>query len=124
MTKPDVKIEFGPQDGDALKPFQLGYTLDFFGVKFRIVKVDRGVDGLQMIGERVSPRPGRTRVIRLDEHRPHVTGKVQCLHCGHIWVAVVPEVDGKPPRVSLEGLQCPNCHKEPFMTRPLDQEEE
>lgn len=63
-------------------------------------------------------------IINLDEHRPHLTGKVQCLHCGHVWVAVIRAIEGKSPKATLQKVQCPNCRKEPFMSRELEPEEE
>lgn len=43
-------------------------------------------------------------VISLDEHRPHMTGTVRCLACGHNWHAVAP--------LGTLFLECPECHTE------------
>jgi len=40
-------------------------------------------------------------IIKLDDHRPHVTGSVRCHKCKHEWVAVAPE--------GTMNLECPSC---------------
>jgi hypothetical protein len=42
-------------------------------------------------------------VIRLDDHRPHVTAYVACLECGKDWIAVAP--------AGTLHFECPECAK-------------
>lgn len=41
------------------------------------------------------------KVINLDEHRPHMTGRARCIGCKHEWVSVGP--------VGVTTFECPNC---------------
>lgn len=44
------------------------------------------------------------KVVSLAEHapRPHLSGEVKCMACGHEWIAAVP--------VGTAGIECPSCH--------------
>lgn len=42
----------------------------------------------------------------LDDARPHVAAPACCVHCGHSWAAVVPDL----PQ-ARKNLECPACHK-------------
>lgn len=42
-------------------------------------------------------------VIRLDDHRPHVSAYVACLDCGKDWFAAAPE--------DVVHFECPSCLK-------------
>lgn len=42
-----------------------------------------------------------TDLVKLDEHRPHISGPVACTRCRHEWTAVRP--------VGADLLECPAC---------------
>tara|TARA_R110002126_G_scaffold102764_2_gene234949 strand:+ start:1211 stop:1495 length:285 start_codon:yes stop_codon:yes gene_type:complete len=42
-------------------------------------------------------------IVKLDDHRPHVTAYVACLDCGKDWIAVAP--------ADTLHFQCPDCAK-------------
>jgi Zn finger protein HypA/HybF involved in hydrogenase expression len=42
-----------------------------------------------------------TKVINLDDHRPHISGEARCLACKHEWVAAAP--------IGTDWLECPEC---------------
>tara|TARA_R110000822_G_scaffold245856_1_gene374347 strand:+ start:333 stop:617 length:285 start_codon:yes stop_codon:yes gene_type:complete len=42
-------------------------------------------------------------IVKLDDHRPHVTAYVACLDCGKDWIAVAP--------ADTLRFQCPACDK-------------
>ena len=42
-----------------------------------------------------------TDIVKLDEHRPHISGPVACTRCRHEWTAVRP--------VGADLLECPAC---------------
>jgi hypothetical protein len=39
-----------------------------------------------------------------EEAQPHITGEAICGGCKHVWIAVVPSVEGE-----LEPFECPEC---------------
>jgi len=44
-------------------------------------------------------------VINIDDHKPHLSGRIKCASCHHEWVGVCPiDPDGNAPC-----LECPNC---------------
>ena len=49
-----------------------------------------------------------TKVINIDDARPHKVSEVICVKCGHRWIAVRPE-DSK-----LRDLECPNCTEQGY----------
>lgn len=46
-----------------------------------------------------------TKVLNLDDHRPHLQGFVKCLHCGHTWQDKA--LIGEDQTVPL--MECPKC---------------
>ena len=40
-------------------------------------------------------------VINIDDYRPHMSGPVRCIQCGHEWDAIAP--------IGTSELQCPEC---------------
>lgn len=45
------------------------------------------------------------KILDIDKLRPHRAGMVDCVSCGHTWVAVIPVSDMAP------ALECPSCGK-------------
>jgi len=44
-------------------------------------------------------------VINIADHKPHLSGEMKCLVCGHLWVGVCPiDPEGRVPC-----MKCPEC---------------
>lgn len=55
-------------------------------------------------------------VINIDEYRPHLSGEIKCIICGHQWVGVcMVDQDGNVPC-----FECPKCGlHQGFFTYPI-----
>jgi len=45
-------------------------------------------------------------ILNIQEYKPHLSGEIKCMNCGHKWIGVSPLLE----RGEIDYLECPNCH--------------
>lgn len=51
----------------------------------------------------------KTKIVDINEYKPHKVSEVICIKCAYRWLAV------RPVGTLLKDLECPNCGKQGFV---------